>query len=210
MSVRLLSLSALLFAAACSGPSTQASSGAGIRATFDEVEAGALPSGYSAASGRWSVVDDPSAPSGARALAQLACDGSAGFNVILVDDSSFEDVDLSVSFRSIAGEVDQGGGPVWRARDGESYYIARYNPLEDNYRVYVVVDGRRRQLGSAEIAPTPGWHELRVTMVGDLIRCYYDGGQALEVRDTTFAGAGQVGLWTKADAQTHFDDLRVN
>ena len=132
------------------------------------------------------------------------------FNVGLVDAVSCQDVDVSVSFRSIAGEVDQGGGLVWRAKDENNYYIARLNPLEDNYRVYKVVEGKRRQLQNFDLDHTPGWHMLHITMAGDRIRCSYDGKQCLEVRDTTFPEAGRIGLWTKADAQTHFDDLKIH
>lgn len=165
--------------------------------------------GLRGSSGRWEIVEDESAPSGNDVLAQTGMADSAEFNVVLVPIFETVDLDLSVEFRSIAGEIDQGGGPVWRALDGNNYYVARYNPLENNYRVYTVKDGERTELLSADIAGTPGWHTLRVTMVGDLIRCYYDGALQLEVRDTTFTREGLVGLWTKADAQTHFDDLIV-
>ena len=114
-----------------------------------------------------------------------------------------------MSFKSIAGVIDQGGGPIWRAKDARNYYIARYNPLEDNYRVYTVVEGKRHQLMSANIPHSPGWHTLRITMTGSTIQCFYDGEAHLELEDSTFTEAGKVGLWTKADAQTHFDDVKV-
>ncbi|MBI2298612.1 MAG: hypothetical protein HYU66_06615 [Armatimonadetes bacterium] len=122
-------------------------------------------------------------------------------------DASFRDVVIELQFKAVAGQEDQGGGPMWRYQDKGYYYIARYNPLENNYRVYKVVKGRRIQLQSADIPASPGWHKLKVVMVGDHIECYYDGKRALDVKDATFAQAGRVGLWTKADAQTHFDDL---
>ncbi|MBA3257018.1 MAG: DUF1080 domain-containing protein, partial [Pyrinomonadaceae bacterium] len=102
-----------------------------------------------------------------------------------------------------------GGGVVWRARDAKNYYIARYNPLEGNYRVYKVEDGRRTQLGTSDVKRSEGWHTLRVTMTGERIECYFDGRKYLDVSDSTFKSAGKIGLWTKADAQTHFDDLTV-
>lgn len=91
---------------------------------------------------------------------------------------------------------------MWRARDAKSYYIARYNQLENNYRVYKVEGGRRTQLGTAEIMRSEGWHTLRITMTGEQIECYYDGKKYLNVSDSTFTDAGKTGLWTKADAQT--------
>ncbi len=116
-------------------------------------------------------------------------------------------MDLTVRFHAIAGKFDQGGGLVWRAKDGRNYYIARYNPLEDNFRVYTVVDGQRTQLQNADIPRSDGWHTLRVTMRGDHIQCFYDGKKSLDVHDTTFTKPGHIGLWTKADARTRFDDL---
>ena len=91
----------------------------------------------------------------------------------------------------------------------KNYYIARFNPLEDNYRVYKVVDGKRIQLGSADIKATPGWHTLKVEMVGNHIECYFDEKKHLDVKDDAFKGDGKIGLWSKADAQSHFDDLKA-
>ncbi len=178
--------------------------------SFDADEEGTLAAGFTSEVGEWKVVEDPTAPSGKRVFAQLAESSRPTFNIALARDTSLRDVDVSVRFRAVAGSIDQGGGPVWRARDAGNYYIARYNPLEENYRVYKVVDGRRTQLGSADIEASEGWHALRVTMAGDHIRCYYDEKLYLDVRDPTFDAAGKVGLWTKADAQTHFDDLRAS
>ena len=99
---------------------------------------------------------------------------------------------------------------VWRAKDAHNCYVARYNPLEDNYRVYKVEKERRIQLQSAGIKHSEGWHTLPVTMEGELIQCFYDGKKYLEIKDQTFPGPGRIGLWTKADAQSHFDDLKVS
>jgi hypothetical protein len=177
--------------------------------SFDTDEEGTLAKGFTSEVGEWKVVEVPSAPSGKQVFAQMAKSSGPTFNVALVRDTSLRNVDVSVRFNAITGRIDQGGGPIWRARDAKNYYIARYNPLEDNYRVYKVVEGRRTQLGSIDIEPSEGWHVLRVTMVGDHIRCYYDEKLYLEVRDQTFDAAGTIGLWTKADAETHFDDLRA-
>ena len=87
--------------------------------------------------------------------------------------------------------------------------MARYNPLEDNYRLYKVEKGRRSELQSADIKHSEGWHTLRVTMEGDHIQCFYDGKKVLEAKDLTFQEPGQIGLWTKADAQSLFDDLKA-
>lgn len=163
------------------------------------------PPGFRAATGEWRVVED----AGNRVLAQEAKNPDEMFNVILVEGYVCKDVDLSVRLKAVHGELDQGGGLVWRARDARNYYIARFNPLESNFRVYKVVDGKRTMFKSADVTPGPGWHTLRVTMTGDSIRCTLDGKRYLDAKDATFKDAGKIGLWTKADAQSFFDDLSV-
>jgi hypothetical protein len=116
-----------------------------------------------------------------------------------------------VAFKAVKGKLDQGGGLVWRWQDPGNYYIARMNPLEDNYRVYKVVGGKRTHLGTKEGIKVPAgeWHRLKIKQEGDHIECFLDGQKELDVHDATFKDAGKVGLWTKADAQSHFDELRV-
>ena len=177
---------------------------------FDQDQIGTGGEAFNGEVGRWEIVEDATAPSKDHVLAQLAVNASSTFNVTLVRDANLQDVDVSVSFKAIDGTIDQGGGLVWRATDVNNYYIARYNPLEDNYRVYKVVNGSRTELGSADIGPSQGWHDLRIIMIGDHIQGFYDGQKFLDVRDNTFMGPGDVGLWTKADAQTHFDDFHAS
>jgi hypothetical protein len=177
---------------------------------FDSDKSGVLAKTIMSEFGAWQVTADPTAPSKPNVLAQLAESRGPEFNVALVGGTNFRYVDVSVQMKAVAGRTDQGGGLVWRARDGKNYYIARYNPLENNFRVYKVVNGARTELKSATIVRSDGWHTLRVTMTGDHIECFYDGKKYLDVRDSTFTDAGRIGLWTKADAQTHFDDLTVS
>jgi hypothetical protein len=188
-----------------------AASAASERWTFDGDAVGKVPAGWTSASGRWSVVADATAPNKPNVVAQVSNSHSGSyFNVAVADRPLFKDVTIRVKSRAVAGREDQGGGPVWRYRDLRNYYIARQNNLEDNYRLYKVVDGRRIQIGSADLtAHTGTWHELSVTMTGSHIQCFFDGRKYLDVRDDTFKDAGKVGLWTKADAQTHFADFRV-
>jgi hypothetical protein len=177
---------------------------------FDKERVSAAPQNFTNEAGEWKVLADSDAPSKPNVLAQLAKSSGPTFNIALVQDTNYKDVDIAVSMKAIAGSTDQGGGVVWRAKDAKNYYIARYNPLEDNYRVYKVENGRRVELQSANIRRSPGWHALRVTMVGDHIECHYDGKKYLDVKDSTFSAAGKIGLWTKADAQTQFDNLTVS
>lgn len=176
---------------------------------FDKERVGSIPPTFTSEVGDWKVVADNAAPSKPNVLAQLAKSSSPTFNIALAGDTNYEDLDISVSMKAVAGNIDQGGGLVWRAKDARNYYIARYNPLEDNYRVYKVQDGRRTELKSVDVRKSPGWHILRITMVGDHIECYYDNRKYLDARDSTFSSSGKIGLWPKADAHTHFDNLTV-
>jgi Domain of Unknown Function (DUF1080) len=173
--------------------------------TFDEGTAGQPAKGFTTVVGQWTVADSDKG----KALAQTARNANSVFNVVLVDDTNARDVDLSVRMKAVAGETDQGGGLVWRAKDGRNYYLARYNPLEDNYRLYKVAEGKRTLFLNVDIPHTSGWHTLRVTMTGDHIQCYYDGKKTHDFKDSTFTGAGKIGLWSKADAQSQFDDLTL-
>jgi len=177
---------------------------------FDADKAGEAPKGWQAAVGTWKVAADETAPSKPNVLAQSAAGPNAQFNVALATDTSLKDLDLAVKMKAVSGEIDQGGGPVWRARDAKNYYVCRWNPLEDNFRLYKVVEGKRTQLANADLKAEPGWRTIRVTMKGEQIECYLDGKKVVEAKDDTFKDAGKVGLWTKADAATHFDDLTVS
>jgi len=185
---------------------------------FAKADIGKLPKGWKAdRTGKgdgsvWKVVADETAPSKSGvALAQTAEGPGPLFNLCVAEETSFRDLAAEVSFKSVAGSTDQGGGLMWRYRDANNYYIARYNPLESNFRVYKVVDGKRVQLGSkADLDVADGkWHKLSIRMVGQRIECSLNGEKHLEVEDGTFTEAGKIGLWTKADAHTHFDELRV-
>jgi Domain of Unknown Function (DUF1080) len=117
-----------------------------------------------------------------------------------------------VSFKALKGKLDQGGGLVWRYQDNNNYYIARMNPLEDNFRVYKVVNGKRIQLATKEDLPVKAgeWHTITIKMAGDQIECSLDGKKYLEAKDDTFAKPGKIGLWSKADAQSYFDNLKIS
>jgi hypothetical protein len=185
---------------------------------FTKESLGKVPAGWKAAqTGKgkgsvWKVTADRTAPSGGGyVLAQTASSPRAMFNLCVADAPRVKDVEVKVSFKAVAGKDDQGGGIVWRYQDPRNYYVARMNPLEDNYRVYKVVAGKRIQLETREglTVPVGEWHTLTIRHVGDSIECYLDGKKQLSAKDGTFKKAGQVGLWTKADARTSFDGLQV-
>ena len=185
---------------------------------FSKDDVGKVPNGWKAEqTGKgegsvWKVVADETAPSkSGYVLAQTAESPRAIFNICVAEDAKYKDVELSVSFKAVAGKLDQGGGFVWRYQDHNNYYICRMNPLEDNYRVYKVVAGRRTQLGGKEGVKIKAdeWHKLKVKVKGNNMEGYLDGEKLWEITDDTYADAGQVGLWSKADAQTHFDEFKV-
>ncbi len=161
--------------------------------------------------GKWTVVKDDSAPSKPNVLKlETQADGKT-YNLCIAEKSSFKDLDLRVRVKAISGNVDQGGGPIWRCKDENNYYICRINPLEGNFRVYKVEKGKRTELESAKLETKTGqWYEVRVVMVGKRIECYVDGKKHLDATDDTFKVAGKVGLWTKADASSSFDEVAVN
>ena len=151
---------------------------------FDADAAGATPKGFTADVGTWKVVADDMAPSKPNALAQLAENENKVFNVALAADTRFKDVDLSVRMKAVAGKLDQGGGPVWRAKDAKNYYVCRWNPLEDNFRFYTVVDGKRKQLADADLKAEAGWHTIRVVAKADAVECFFDGKRSSRRRTT--------------------------
>jgi len=160
---------------------------------------------------KWSVTADPTAPSNPNVVAQTSTDQTDyRFPLLISDEGSFQDLDVSVKFKAVSGSIDRAGGLVFRLKDPNNYYIVRANALENNYRLYHVVNGRRSQFAGANLKVTSGeWHELRVEVVANKITCYYDGNKTMDATDDTFKDTGKVGLWTKADSVTHFDDLKV-
>lgn len=184
---------------------------------FEDAPVGELAPGWSAAKtgegpgSLWRVLEDDSAPSGTHVLTQTSSAGpNRLFNLCVADDTEYQDLEVTVSLKAVTGRFDRGGGPVWRYRDENNYYVARHNPLENNYRLYKVVDGRRTQLGTADVTiPSGTWYTLRVVHRGSHIQCFLNDEPYLDVMDDTFTEAGRVGLWSKADAVTRFDDFHV-
>jgi uncharacterized membrane protein YkoI len=186
--------------------------------TFDRTEVGQTPAGLLAKEthpgeklGAWKVAADPTAPSKPNVLTLTTEEPDATFNLALFEKISYKDLDLRVRIKANSGKEDQGGGLIWRCKDENNYYICRINPLENNFRVYKVVGGKRSQLQSTEFkAETAKWYRVRAVMAGDQITCYVDGKKYLDVKDDAIKDAGMIGLWTKADASSSFDNLVVD
>jgi hypothetical protein len=162
--------------------------------------------GWTTVDGQWSVEEMAGAPSGSRVLMQRATKNE--FNVIVAPPGPFSDVDVSMKFKPISGREDASGGIVFRFIEGR-YYLVRANALEDNFRLYYY-DRGRRQIATARVkAPTLGqWHTVRLVAVGERVQAWLDGTLYLDQRDSRFK-VGKVGLWTKADSVTAFDDLVI-
>lgn len=159
---------------------------------------------------RWVVIADSSA-AGGKAIAQTDKDRTGSrFPLAIYQPLSAKNVEVSVRFKPVSGQVDQAGGLALRFKGPNDYYIARANALEDNVRFYRVVNGRREQLATADLKVAPGvWHTLALKADDDRFTVSFDGRELYTALDTTFAESGRVALWTKADSVTHFDSLKI-
>jgi hypothetical protein len=182
----------------------------------DKMRSGAPPADFDFArtgqgsSGEWIVVTDSTADGG-RAIEQVSTDTTDyRFPLAIYKSVSAQNLDVTLRFKPVAGKVDQAGGIAVRVRDQDNYYVARANALEDNVRFYRVVKGRREQLEGANIKVSSGvWHTLGLKAEGERFTVMYDGKTLFDTSDRTFADAGRVALWTKADSVTRFDQIRI-
>jgi hypothetical protein len=185
---------------------------------FESSQVGAAPEGWTATltgSGdpKWTVESDETAPSKSKVLKQS---GRATFPLLLKNESNIKDGFVEVKFKAVAGSQDRAAGIVWRAKDANNYYVVRANALEDNFVLYKTVDGVRTALdivgrkggyGVAVPVPANTWHSLRIDFKATRFKASFNGKQLFEVDDSTFSDAGKVGLWTKADSVTLFDQV---
>jgi hypothetical protein len=187
--------------------------------SFEGLAVGQIPKGWKVEGtnqrgplATWEVIEDKSAPSGKKVLALTSVNHYSGgtFNICWTDAVSFLNGKIEVRFKANTGEEDQGGGVIWRVQDKNNYYIARFNPLEDNFRIYYVKHGWRKKLASTTISlPAGVWHKMIIIHKGTNVEGYLNDQKLLEIVDSTFTRSGGLGLWTKADAATAFDDVSV-
>jgi hypothetical protein len=192
---------------------------------FDKDVAGKAPKGFifgltgKGKPGIWVVRENPAAPSAPNVLAQTDADPvSYRFPLCVYEEFSGRDVDVSVKYKPVSGKEDQAAGIVWRYQDQNDYYIVRANANENNVVLYKVENGIRTDLplvgkgrtyGMKARIPSGEWGTLRVVAKGSRFEVYSNGARLFEVEDTTFPMAGKIGLWTKADSVTLFDDLTI-
>jgi len=185
---------------------------------FDDAKAGAPPPGWTATqtgsgTAKWVIEKDDSAPSKPNVLKQS---GVATFPVCIKNDTNLKNGFVEVKFKPVSGKEDRAGGVIWHARDANNYYIFRANAAENNAVLYKTVNGKRSPLdivgrkggyGVKETVASGQWHTLRVEFAGNRFKAYFDGKHLFDVEDKTFTEAGKVGVWTKADSVTLFDDF---
>ena len=188
-----------------------------MRVDFESDEPNALPSGFSAeltgggGPVKWVVREDAGAPSGRKVLVQTSTDETSHrFPPCIYNRLLTKNVVLSVRFKALTGTVDQAAGLVVRFRDKDNYYVVRANALEDNVKLYRVVDGKREQFAGADIeVSAQEWHTLKLSLRMDHFEVWFDGKHLFEADDTTHPETGELGLWTKADSVTAFDDFWI-
>jgi hypothetical protein len=211
-------VASIVILAACLGAgSTAAQQTAASRFDFEKSQAGSVPPGFTPGlTGKgpppaWKIVEDPTAPAGSRVVAETSGDRTNNrFPLLILDGFEAKDVLVTVAFKPVSGRVDQAAGLAVRLRDADNYYIARANALEGNVRLYRVVGGQRTQFAGKDVRiPAGQWQTLGLGVQGDRLEVRLNGNALFEAHDRTFGDAGRVGLWTKADSLTHFDDLRV-
>jgi hypothetical protein len=191
---------------------------------FDHDRIGPLPPDWESSITRggdapiWRVIADRTAPSPPNILAQLSTDRTAGrFPLAVYQAVTFRDGEVSVRFKPVSGVIDQAAGLVWRYNDRDNYYIVRANALENNVVLYKVEHGERtslaprglpsRSYGVKHQVPKMTWSELKVSFTDTLATVYLNNERLFDVDDATFSSAGRIGLWTKADSVTWFDDF---
>ncbi|MFH0813736.1 MAG: family 16 glycoside hydrolase [Pseudomonadota bacterium] len=174
---------------------------------------GTLPPGWSpyfagrGNPGTWEVKTDGDK----KVFAQVSTHGfGLHFDSLVFENAAYQDMELKVKIKAVSGARDQGGGLVWRFQDRNNYYVARINPLEGNFRLYKMVQGKRKILANAEVSLSQNqWYLLTIKMKGDRIEGYLGDVKCFEIIDETFSQPGKIGFWTKADAVTYFDDFFV-
>ena len=212
LSSSVLSPAAFALLAAISGYAQQP-----VTFNFDSDAPGKAPAGFTShatadgPAGKWLVSEINDAPSGKHVVTQTDANNTDNrFPVLIADRGEYADLDVSMKAKAISGKIDQGMGLAFRFRDPRSYYVVRANALENNFRLYRMVDGKRLQFAGANTKVSSSqWHTIRVVAKGDHITCWFDGKQLIDAHDKTYS-SGKIGLWTKADSVIAFDDLSVS
>lgn len=191
------------------GLSTLAEKGKSYRWAFDDTKVGTIPENFFNVLGTWGVAPDSDAISSPNVFRQSGQFKGDDFPRVIIKDLIFSNFNLKVRCRPESGKIDQACGLLFRAQDSNNYYIARANALEGNINFYRVVNGNRQEVKSAGGSVSTGaWHTLEVNANANHVKLRWDGNEVSSTDDSTFQ-SGNIGLWTKADSVTAFDDLEA-
>ncbi len=190
----------------------------GMKWNFDDQKAGTIPAewkvattGAKAKPAKWEVVADATAPSAPHAMALTKTEnGGETYNLLTAGEAKLKNLALDAKVRVMAGKGNQGSGLFWRETDPNNFYMARWTPLSNNFRVYCIKDGKPRRLANVNIKlDRAKWHTIQIHQAGEQIVAFMDGKKLVDIKDATFTKAGAFGLLTKADAVAEFDDIQV-
>jgi hypothetical protein len=217
MASLLLRRGALALGGAALGAATATAQGGAARVDFENAAAGSLPTGITTAltggggAVKWTITEDATAPAGPKVLAQTSAERTSyRFPLAIFDTPTLTDLEVSVSFKPVSGEVDRAAGIAVRLVDANTYYVVRANALEDNVRLYRIVRGQRIQFAGTDAKVATGaWQELGVALRGNRFDVTLNRRNLFTASDATFTVAGRVALWTKADSVTSFDNLII-
>jgi hypothetical protein len=176
--------------------------------SFEKDELGKMPAGWTSPLGKW-VVEE--AKEGGKVLAQTSPDAAKSeYPLCILDKPEVKDATVSIRMKPVEGKVDRAGGIIFRVKDKDNYYMVRANALEDNVRLYKIVKGERKQFAGESITvKARTWHTLKIEFKGKHFKVWFNDKLAFEADDDHFQEAGRVGLWTKADSVTQFDDVTI-
>lgn len=213
----LLRRGALVLGGATLGAATVTAQGGTTRLDFENATVGSLPAGITTAltggggAVKWIAAEDATAPAGLKVLVQTSIDRTSNrFPLAILDTPMLADLEASVSFKPVSGEVDRAAGIAVRLIDPNTYYVVRANALEDNVRLYRVVQGQRVQFAGVDAKVATGtWQELGIALRGTRFEITLNRRSLFTVNDATLRAAGRIALWTKADSVTSFDNLLI-
>lgn len=191
--------------------------------TFDNESIGELPVSFTPAltggggAVHWEIESQQVNGAENKLVTQLSKDKTnARYPLLVHQDFIATDVDVALDFKTLSGKVDASGGIVFRYLDSKNYYVVRANSLEGNVVAYKTINGKRTNIGVRGKSRAYGvnvpvmhqrWQTLRVIAKGAIFGIYLDDKKIFEVENDALTQPGNVGMWTKADAVTQFDNL---
>jgi hypothetical protein len=124
---------------------------------------------------------------------------------------NFENGEISVRFQMVGGALDRCAGILFDVKPNGDYLTVRYNGTEDNVVLWTFNNGVRKFVNRAPtLVPLElgTWHTLRISVHGTSLKSWLDDKP---MHDYTLPApaSGKVGVWSKTDSMTEFDDFVV-